>query len=401
MSSLKDVMKMTTVFFVTSAGDTDLAIATADRLFTEQNQQKICFAPLSKLAADRISKHTFSMNNKAELDVFPQLDLIVDNKLHEEGVTNISAYLKRNAVTSAYFGVPSSNNPNETLAAFELAEQLDENLNKIIAFEYLYKEENHPIWDKLPKLAALKKTTISVPTYDALDDVLPNGISGKFEVVGHLCFDKAKQQLSTTATDDTNKTREQLNLKESDKLAVISGTSIGQSADLPFVKAILEELKTGRYNNLQLRFAIHPGVKEPIKYFSELLNLCEEYPKCAKQFKIILTPEFLAQKLENHQFDAKYEKFVQRCSVSGPAASNAAKAVAQAVPGALVNESAVLGKDAYCFQPVKSYLPSNMMSKDLKSFLAGGSDVRLEKNLQIDQKDASSVLAKKLVARMK
>jgi len=125
------------------------------------------------------------------------------------------------------------------------------------------------------------------------------------------------------------------------------------------------ELSTGKYPTLKLRMGIHPGIKNPDLYLQTLLQTCEKYPKTSRQFKIIMTDQ-----IEGRLTDPlPSTPFILRANVSGPSAAEAADRITQAVPGALLNEAALMGKPAYFHeQSVTPYLPKAWFSENVSSF---------------------------------
>jgi len=57
-----------------------------------------------------------------------------------------------------------------------------------------------------------------------------------------------------------------------DELVFISAQTQPTEVDNQFLEALLKELSTGKYPNLQLRMGIHPGVKDPDAYLQTLLQ---------------------------------------------------------------------------------------------------------------------------------
>src|SRR5206468_3076839 len=98
----------------------------------------------------------------------------------------------------------------------------------------------------------------------------------------------------------------------------------------------------GKYPNLQLRFGLHPGVKDMDTYLQKLLEICKKYPEIQSQFKIILSAQ-LENKLQ-HPLSKFDSIFIIQSEVSGSDAAQAADKITQAVPGALLNEAALKGK---------------------------------------------------------
>jgi hypothetical protein len=130
-------------------------------------------------------------------------------------------------------------------------------------------------------------------------------------------------------------------LKSDEEAIFISGSTQAKELENMFLDALLKELATKKYAWLSLRMGIHPGTEYPDDYLHELLLTAEKYSQTKSQFKIILTPQ----------------------------AAYAADKITQAVPGALLNEAALLGKPAYFYErSVVPYLPKEWFSKDIATF---------------------------------
>ena len=171
---------------------------------------------------------------------------------------------------------------------------------------------------------------------------------------------------------DTAMHRQSLLAQESDQLIFVSGTTQSTAVDNCFLEALLSELSTGRYANIQIRFGLHPGIRNFDDYLSALLETCSRYPAAANNFKIILS-RAIESNLKSAAIPQQNHPFILRCDISGADAANTSQKVAQAVPGALLNEAAVRGKPVYCHNPGEPYLPATWFSRDLPTFFASTS----------------------------
>ena len=157
--------------------------------------------------------------------------------------------------------------------------------------------------------------------------------------------------------------------------------------------AILNELATNHYPNLQIRFGFHPGISDKESYLNTLLSICAKYPHLSAQFKIILPPQIEQQvKLEA----ILNSPFIVRANVSGPQAANAAAKIAQAVPGALLNESVIKGKPSYFHREgAEPYLPRDLFSNNIQIFFSATTNntPRTKKELDLDDSTTAENMA--------
>jgi hypothetical protein len=154
-------------------------------------------------------------------------------------------------------------------------------------------------------------------------------------------------------------------LKSDEEAIFISGSTQAKELENMFLDALLKELATKKYAWLSLRMGIHPGTEYPDDYLHELLLTAEKYSQTKSQFKIILTPQFE----KRLKFSIRSNPFLLRCEITGAQAAYAADKITQAVPGALLNEAALLGKPAYFYErSVVPYLPKEWFSKDIATF---------------------------------
>ncbi len=178
-------------------------------------------------------------------------------------------------------------------------------------------------------------------------------------------------------------------INKNNECIFISGTTQPVEVDQELLKALLEEISTGKYEHVQLRFGMHPGVKSADDYLNGLLKVCADYPKTKNQFKIILTPQFKSKLRSSIS-----SEFILEADISGPDAAEVADRIAQAVPGALLNEAALKGKPAYFHkQSSVPYLPSSLFSGDIKVFFtAKTGTVRSYAELELKDTAPSNML---------
>lgn len=176
-------------------------------------------------------------------------------------------------------------------------------------------------------------------------------------------------------------------------LFLFSGTTQPIDVDSELVSAILNELASNRYPNLQIRFGLHPGISNKESYLSTLLGICAQYPHLSAQFKIILPP-LIEEQVKSE--DILNNSFIVRANVSGPQAANAGAKVAQAVPGALLNESVIKGKPSYFHkETAEPYLPRDFFSKNIQAFFSAttNSKPRTKKELGLNDSTTAENMA--------
>lgn len=376
---------MKLAFFVSSAGDTDLAKATITTLM-QQSHDQIFLIPLTTTAVDRINDLRSKDNIRTiSIDeIVGQAGLLAQDTLTIEQSETVKLFLENNNVQHVYLGVPSSNNE----MPYQIAKRLT--MPFTLAYEYMFKPEKHALWKYADELAQMPNSHFAVPLDSAVSDMPIHDRETKIHVVGHLSLDRT----SESATD-VAKTRGKLSVNPDQDFVFISGTTQPSEIDNQFLNALLFELATGKHSGIQLRMGIHPGVKNLDAYLSMLLETCERYPQTVSQFKIILTTE-MANKLQEVKADSR---FIIRADVTGSEAAQAADKVAQAVPGALLNEAALKGKPSYFHdETAKPYLPKTWFSTSIPTFFATKPVAPRTKN-QLGLADNASATLSKLLTQ--
>lgn len=348
---------MRIAFFMSSLGDTDLAKATAIKL-TEQSQNNLIFLiPLTAVA----KKRTEDMIGNNQIFIVPienitEGDKILSrNQILSEELKKVLSFIEGNNIQHAYMGVPSSDNE----IPLQIAESLE--ISCTIAYEYMFKPNTHIFWNYVNKLGGKKNCDFAVPLMQAKTDILSINPDAKVHEIGHLSIDRSQ----IVSNEDFSYIKKSLSVGNQDELVFISGTTQSTEVDNQFLQALLSEISTGKYPNLQFRMGLHPGVSNPDAYLQTLLKTCENYPTTISQFKIVLTTQF-ENKLQQPLLSTS---FILRSDVSGTEMAQAADKVAQAVPGALLNEAALKGKPSYFHDhSARPYLPKAWFSESIISF---------------------------------
>ena len=275
----------------------------------------------------------------------------------KEYSSRLNDYIALHSIDRAYVGVPSPLSEN---MAFKIAEDLD--IPFVVAYEFMFKPEGHVLWSFASKMAEKKLATFAVPLPGAEADIIASVPDARVQSIGHLSIDKAMGPTGAISPDIRGKLR----IADEETFIFISGTTQPHDIDCTFWDALLAELATGKYPTIQLRFGIHPSVKETPIYLNRLLEICKKYPTTEAQCKIIVPKALDLTLFEDN-------RFLLQVDVNGPMASTAADAIAQAVPGALLNEAALLGKPAYFHGEATPYLPRALFSENLASFFSAKS----------------------------
>ncbi|MCD6044995.1 MAG: Uncharacterized protein K0R48_158 [Gammaproteobacteria bacterium] len=336
---------MTIAFFVSSIGDTDLAFETMTALIEKGYTNEFYAIPLSATGQKRSQEKAIS----------PQIKLLAEPLINSK---DIEDFLNKHSIDRAYVGVPSENQYLPFQVAKELATK---DIPCTVAYEFMFSApQNHCFWTAIPELTSAK-LDYAVSLSAAKKDILNRNPDAKINIVGHLSIDRA----IANNTMGPIETKEKLEIKANEEFIFISGTTQPINVDSEFALAILNELASNNYPNLQIRFGLHPGIPDKESYLNTLLSMCAKYPHLSAQFKIILSPP-IEQQVKSE--DILNNSFIVRVNVSGPEAANAAAKIAQAVPGALLNESVIKGKPSYFHREGEPYLPRDFFSNNIQAF---------------------------------
>jgi len=352
---------MPIAFFVSSVGDTDLAIATISEMLAQGFKDKVFLIHLTNIAEKRTDnlKNTIQVVKKNIYEIFGQKEFDAKKQVEADELEKVAKFIEENKVHRAYIGVPS---PNDEEIPFQIASSIS--IPCTIAYEFMFKPQAHSLWKHADVLASKEGCNFAVPLASSAEDIQTDNPKATVSLVGHLSIDRALN----SSLKDTTAIKKSLLIPKGDELAFISGTTQPLNIDNSFLESLLKKLNTGNYPNLQIRFGIHPGVKDFDEYTKTLLTTCKRFPKTQSQFRIIL-PDNIEARLKNALSDEYLH--LLRCNISGPDAAAAADKVAQAVPGAPLNEAALRGKVSYYHDAsVKPYLPKKWFASDLCSFFS-------------------------------
>jgi len=346
-------------FFISSIGDTDLALATIKSI-EQKGEHEVLLISLTKTAQQRVENfHSTSLVGKNSLFEILGSDF-AEGHCTKKQLEHILNFVHRQNINHAYVGVPSANNE----IPFQIAGSLDE-IPILMAYEFMFKPENHCLWKYLPELKSKSNIQWALPLPDAVEDFDVD----KFHVIGHMSIDNA-YALKPTGSKSAEEIKHSLQVTSGQSLAFVSSTTQPVQIDATFLQALLTELP--KHPNIQVRLGIHPGIQDLDAYLIEILSIYKTHSDVSNQFKIIL-PDNLLGRFKKPELSINHLQFHDvflRVNINGSEAATAADRVAQAVPGALLNQSVLEGKPAYSHTG-KPYLPQQYFSANIATFFSG------------------------------
>lgn len=354
---------MKVVFVVSSIGDTDLALSTIKSMESKGANQVLLIA-LTKTAQQRVGRFSSTLLiDKKTLPEILHLDpaSFLEGHCDTEQLAQIVEYIKSQGIEHAYFGIPSVYNE----IPFQIAEALAD-IPVFMAYEFMFKPESHCLWEYLPKLKPKANVQWALPLTEAAEDF---GSDARTHIVGHISIDNAYSAKSVAAKTQ-EELREHLQVAPSQSFAFVSSTTQPAEIDATFLDCLLAALPG--HPHVQIRLGLHPGIQNLDVYLATILSVYTKYPDAAKQFKIIL-PEDLLTRFKTPELSIDNPLFRDvflRANITGAEASSAADRVAQAVPGALLNQAVLEGKPAFAFLG-KPYLPRRYFADNVTTFFSG------------------------------
>jgi hypothetical protein len=329
---------MKIAFFVSSAGDTDLALASA-KVLRKQGYQTT-FIPLSKTAEDRVQ----AAAKLAPISQQSFYDLIMLNpdygrvlRWTNKQTQRIQSFLVREQFSHIYVGVPSE---RDSEMAFQIAEKLHA-IPALLSSEFMFRPHpQHSIWKHLPKMQKNTNLHWSVPLKKVQQDFALD--EQRTHITGHLSIDRALQPLQ----GDSARTKRDLAVTADQILVFMSSTTQPIDCDRRFLNTILAEAP--KHTPIQIRLGLHPGIKDLDQYLDVIIRNYEDAGS-PEQLRIILPPTWRAKfkQPELHISNPKFASLFIFEEINGEKAAAAAEMVIQAVPGALLNEATVRGKPVY------------------------------------------------------
>ncbi|WP_367607114.1 hypothetical protein [Legionella sp. W05-934-2] len=376
---------MKTAFFISSVGDTDLALKTITAL-EKYSQHEVFIISLTNTAHQRAENYQSSLSvTQISLTKMLQLDADAypDGALAKNQLTLVSDFLTKEKIDYAYLGVPSVQNE----IPFQIAQII--NIPSVIAYEFMFKPESHSLWKYLPSLRNQLNVHWGIPLASAQED-FPVA-KERLHITGHLSIDNAISA-NSGATTNPKEVRETLRIKQNQSLVFASSTTQPIEIDSEFLTCLLAELP--KHPSMQVRLGLHPGIQNLDDYLQAILKIVPHH-KVADQFKIIL-PENLLMRIKKPELtinNPTYETFFLKANLTGAEAALAADRITQAVPGALLNQAVLEGKPTYSHRG-KPYLPNQYFSNTLNAFFtATQQPPRTKDDLGLDERTAPEAYA--------
>lgn len=384
---------MKLALFVSGVGDTKLALETIQSMEKKAGDQECFIISLTQAAQQVVHRFTSTLPlNKTTLNEILNLDseVFLNDLSTPEELEKIVAYIKHHQIDKAYFGIPSINNA----VPFQIAQALDD-ISVLMAYEFMFKPDSHFLWSYLPTLQNKSNVHWALPLENARDDF--NIDDEKTHIVGHMSIDAAyfaKNLLPNTLEE----IKSELQVVSGQSLAFVSSTTQPIDTDTTFLECLLEELPN--HPNVQVRLGLHPGIQDLDHYLEQILSIYANHRNSEQQFKIIL-PDNLLSRLKAPDSlinNPLYRDVFLKANITGSQASSAADRVAQAVPGALLNEAALEGKPVFA-PSGKPYLPRDYFSNTLSTFFSAvRHPSRTKEDLELDEKTAGERCATILCA---
>lgn len=381
---------MKIAFIISSVGDSNLALKTISAL-EQTHQHEAVMISLTKAAQQSVDAfHSPILATKETLAgiLHTAPDATPDQFITEEQLQTFNRYLITQGIDYAYIGVPSVSNQTP----FQLARAME--IPVLMAYEFMFKPEKHSLWDYLPTLTKKSNVKWALPLPASLQD---------FEVsqeqvyyTGHLSIDNAFS--ATPPVKTAAEIQKSLNVSPKQSFAFLSSTTQPLPIDTEFLDCLLTELKN--HPNMQVRLGLHPGIQNFDDYLKAILSVCEQYENIDAQFKIIL-PDSIVSKINKPEASINHPAFQTlflRANITGTEAAFVADRIAQAVPGALLNQAVLEGKPAYSHKG-KPYLPAEYFSQSAFSFfVAKQQPARSKDDLGLDNSTAPEVCARIITA---
>lgn len=371
------------MFFVSSNGDTQLALQTAN-ILTRSNNRQCIMVPLTKTASDCIAKNTIADRVVVQrlAEVLGE-NIELQKVLSAEQLAKVNTFISQQGAKQLYIGMPSQLDEEKAL---QLAQTTD--VACTFAYEHLFQPaKDHRLWAHKGKMEKNTKLRFATPVAQA-----SKLFASRTHVISHSSFNGINQQLTL------NKTEQEIQalLKVKQAHTFISGTTQPHEVDAEFVNALLTELVN--HPTIEVRFGIHPGVSDMGVYLKSLLSVCHNHQNIEDRFKIILSPVIKSKMNEQDLAAITKSEFMLQADVSGTEAAETANRVAQAVPGALTNRAVIRGKPTY-YHREKSHLPLDWFAKDIATFFQSSKHTphKLEE-LELDADiSAAEALARKIL----
>lgn len=362
---------MKTAFFVSSNGDTNLALSVIQELEKSSEQEALLIylnATLDKKINDFASPILINKLYLPKLLGEFQTDMISEVQCSE-----LMDFLQAEDISQVFIGVPSLNNK----IPMQIAQSI-EHIPVFMGYEFMFKPEGHCVWEYLEELNKKNNIHWLVPLANARKD-----FGERAKVIGHLSIDNA-QDFANNINQSVSEIKSSLLVAEDNAYTFITASTQRVEVDKEFIASLLQALIL--HPEIQVRFGLHPGIFDLDNYLQNILEVYSLYPTL--QFKIILSENFIQKchfpelTINNPDFDSVFI----REQIKGDEAFFAADRVAQAVPGAYPNQAIIEGKPSYVHEGAP-YLPREYFSQNLHSFFtAENNGMRNKQELGLDEK---------------
>jgi hypothetical protein len=346
---------MAIAWFISSTGDTDLALATADEIQRQFPAEKIFLIAISAPAITQTAALPQPLTRLLLRDIINSKVSKTPTLINTTQIEKIIAFIKANSIRHVFLGVASFNNE----IPFQIAQQLQ--IPHTIVYEYMFKPQLHKMWDYVGELATNSLCSFAVTLPKSAEDIKKYNANATIKLIGHLSIDRA-----LTKTDIDHQLKEKLEINPQEDFIFLSGSSMPDAADHKFMQAFLDAY-TGENAEQPLRFGLHPGTQNVTHYLESLLALCARYPGVTSHIKFVLPPDIhkkVTSKLQS--------KLLLPSSLPNQTVSQLASKIAQVVPGALLNEAIIQGKPGFIYDTsTQVYLPEAWFKQNVSAFLRG------------------------------
>ena len=324
-------------FFVSSMADANLAIDCIDKIKRETSHAPIYWIPLSPVV--------MASN-------FPELPAKLSNRgaYHESDHEWQQLLWQIRAVDYLPFvGVASAGSNQRYQRVLQaLGGQA------VLVNPFMYEESDNPAFQVQATATPPKATHLVVPTKGA-----QSYWQERHPGVANNVLVYRPRQASTTISKAVHANRRgELGIVENNqRLLYVSGTTQAAKQDILLLRSILQSLASGQHPEVQVRICLHPGKLRDTSllagapndatvaemYVASLLALLGEHRAQAGQCKLVFNAALSAELEEIvPDFARDYSHFTHRLEPNGnlaAAVAEVADGVAQAVPGAAINNA--------------------------------------------------------------
>ena len=371
---------MAIAWFISSSGDTELALATINEIQHKLPAEQIFLIPI---AAPAIAQ-TASLPSQPNLTRILLRDIINSQVsaaltlIQITEIEKINAFINTHSIRHILLGVASFNNE----VPFQIAQHL--RIPYTIVYEYMFKLLQHKLWDYVDELATNPFCSFAVSLPHAADDIKKYNANAKINLIGHLSIDHALKKATIN-----QKIKETLEVNPQEDFIFLAGSSMPDQADNEFLQAFLSAYAT-QNTRPPLRFGVHPGIGNVSHYLESMLAICAKHKEISANIKFIL-PADIHKKLSGKT----RSRLLLPSSLPNRTIAQLAAKIAQVVPGALLNEAIVQGKPGYIHDSsAQPYLPNAWFEQDVAAFLRGVQQApHSRKELGLDNLTAPQALA--------